>query len=382
MSNSIASYAEFAQRAAGRLEAVYSSIRAALADGATLVRTRIAGLGHYLPERVLTNAELEKMVDTSDQWIRDRTGIEERHIAAPHETSSSLGLAAARMALDHAGVRGEDIDLVIAGTTTPDGLFPSVASLVQDGIGATNAGAFDVNSACVGFLAALSTGFQFVATGASRRVLVIGTEVLSRIVDWHDRSTCVLFADGAGALILEAAEFGGPLGIALHSDGSKKSVLFADGPCGPRDASGAAPAPETFTIHMDGPATFKFAVQAMASSMREALDRARLTVDDIDLLVPHQANLRIIQGTAKALGVPVEKAFVTVHKYGNTSSASIAVALSEAMHTGRLTEGMKVALCAFGGGASWGSLLLEYSRSGIAPVTASAPLVEAHAGRD
>ena len=345
-----------------------------------MIRTRIAGLGHYLPERVLTNADLEKMVETSDQWIRDRTGIEERHIAAPHETSSSLGLAAARMALDHAGIRGADVDLVIAATTTPDGLFPSVASLVQNGIGATNAGAFDINSACVGFLAALSTGFQFVAAGTARRVLVIGSEVLSRIVNWQDRSTCVLFADGAGALVLEAAEFGGPLGIALHSDGSKKTVLFADGPCGPRDADGNAPAPESWTIHMDGPATFKFAVQAMTNSVRETLARAHLGVEDIDLLVPHQANLRIIQGTAKALGVPQEKAFVTVQKCGNTSSASIAIALSEAVHTGRLTEGMRVALCAFGGGLSWGSLLLEYSRSGIAPVATATPLVEAHAG--
>ncbi len=347
-----------------------------------MIRTRIAGLGHYLPERVLTNADLEKMVATSDQWIRDRTGIEERHIAAPHETSSSLGLAAARMALDHAGIRGADIDLVVSATTTPDGLFPSISSLIQDGIGATNAGAFDVNSACVGFLAALSTAFQFVATGAARRVLVVGSEVLSRIVDWHDRTTCVIFGDGAGALVLEAAEFGGPLGIALHSDGSKKAVLFADGPCGARDADGNGPARELWNIHMDGPATFKFAVQAMANSTRETLARAHLSVEDIDLLVPHQANLRIIQGTAKALGMPPEKAFVTVQKYGNTSSASIPVALSEAAHTGRLVEGMKVALCSFGGGLSWGSLLLEYSRSGIAPVASSAPLVEAHAGGD
>jgi 3-oxoacyl-[acyl-carrier-protein] synthase-3 len=350
--------------------------------GATLIRTRIAGLGHYLPERVLTNADLEKLVETSDQWIRDRTGIEERHIAAPQETSSSLGLAAASMALDHAGIRGRDIDLVIGATTTPDGFFPSVASLIQAEIGATNAGAFDVNSACVGFLAALSTGFQFIATGSARRVLVVGSEVLSRIVNWKDRNTCVLFGDAAGALVLEAAEFGGPLGIVLHSDGSKRAVLFADGPCGVRDEQGNPPASELCTIHMDGPATFKFAVQAMTGSVREALERARLTVDDVDLLVPHQANLRIIQGTAKALGVPQEKAFVTVHKYGNTSSASIPVALSEAAHAGRLVDGMRVALCAFGGGLSWGSLLIEYSRSGIAPVAASSSLVEAHAGAD
>jgi 3-oxoacyl-[acyl-carrier-protein] synthase III len=385
LSNSIAAWAESAQRqaraAAGRPGGILDHSRS-LADGATLIRTRIAGLGHYLPERVLTNADLEKLVATSDQWIRDRTGIEERHIAAPEETASSLGLAAARMALDHADIRARDIDLIIGATTTPDGLFPSVASLIQNGIGASNAGAFDVNSACVGFLAGLSTGFQFIATGAARRVLVVGTEVLSRIVNWKDRNTCVLFGDGAGALVLEAAEFGGPLGIVLHSDGSKKAVLYADGPCGPRDSEGNGSSSDSWTIHMDGPATFKFAVQAMTSSTREALDRAHLAVEDIDLLVPHQANLRIIQGTAKALGLPPEKAFVTVHKSGNTSSASIALALSEAAHTGRLTEGMKLALCAFGGGLSWGSLLLEYSRSGVAPVASGASLVEAHAGGD
>ena len=345
-----------------------------------MIRTRIAGLGHYLPERVLTNADIEKMVETSDQWIRDRTGIEERHIAAPDETSSTLGLCAARIALADAGIEGADIDLVIAATTTPDGFFPSVASLIQGGIGASNAGAFDVNSACVGFLAALSTGFQFVATGAAKRVLVVGTEVLSRIVDWQDRNTCVLFGDGAGALVLEAAAFGGPLGFVLHSDGTKKAVLYADGPCGPRDADGNGPAPEQCAIHMDGPATFKFAVHSMASAIREALAKASLDVDDVDLLVPHQANLRIIQGTAKALGVPAEKAFVTVHKYGNTSSASIAVALSEAARAGRLTEGAKVALCAFGGGLAWGSLVIEYSRSGLAPTPSATGLVEAHAG--
>jgi 3-oxoacyl-[acyl-carrier-protein] synthase-3 len=345
-----------------------------------LIRTRIAGLGHYLPERVLTNADLEKMVETSDQWIQDRTGIKERHVAAPHETSSTLGLRAARMALDDAGINPEDIDLVLAATTTPDGMFPSVASLIQDGLGAMNAGAFDINAACVGFLSALSTGFQFVATGASKRVLVVGTEVLSRIVNWQDRGTCVLFGDGAGALVLEAAEFGGPLGFVLHSDGSKKAALFADGPCGPRDADGRGPAAELCYINMDGPAIFKFAVHAMTNSTREALAKANLGVDDIDLLVPHQANLRIIQGTAKALGVPPEKAVVTVHKYGNTSSASIPVALSEAASEGRLAEGARLALCAFGGGLAWGSMLLEYSRTGKAPSPASATLVEASAG--
>ncbi|HET6614727.1 MAG TPA: beta-ketoacyl-ACP synthase III, partial [Dehalococcoidia bacterium] len=291
-----------------------------------LIRTRVAGLGHYLPERIMTNDDLEKMVETSDQWIQERTGIVERHIAAPDQTSSTLATNAARMALERAHLNGEDIDLVIAATTTPDGLFPSVASIVQDRIGAVHAGAFDVNAACVGFLSALAAGSQFVATGAYRRVLVIGTEVLSRIVNWQDRSTCVLFGDGAGAVVLEAADFGGPLGFVLHSDGSKKEALFADGVCGPRDADGNGPPAHLCMINMDGPAIFKFAVQAMTKSTREALDKSGLTIDDVDVLVPHQANLRIIEGTAKHLGIPPEKALVTVDKYGNTSSASIPVA--------------------------------------------------------
>lgn len=335
-----------------------------------MIRTRIAGLGHYLPERVLTNADLERMVATSDQWIQDRTGIRERHIAAPSETSSSLAIEAARMALDDARIDPATLDLVLVATTTPDGFFPSVASIVQDRVGAANAGAFDINAACMGFMSALATGFQFVATGACQRVLVAGTEVLSRIVNWQDRGTCVLFGDGAGALVLEAAEFGGPLGFVLHSDGSKKDALFADGPCGPIDAAGNGPAEVLRYINMDGRAIFKFAVHAMTDSTREALARAQLGVDDVDLLVPHQANLRIIQGTAKALGVPMEKTVVTVDTCGNTSSASIPVALSVAHRAGRLHEGERLALCGFGGGLSWGSMLVEYSRTGVAPSAA------------
>lgn len=332
-----------------------------------MYNVRIAGLGHYLPQRVMTNFELETMVETSDQWIQDRTGIRERRIAAPHETSSSLGLAAARMALDDAGIAPGDLDLVIGATTTPDGLFPSVGSLIQAGLGATKAGAFDINSACVGFMSALATGMQFIAAGGCQRVLVVGTEVLSRIVNWDDRNTCVLFGDAAGAVVLERAEFGGLLGIVLRSDGTKKQQLYAEGPCGPRDEQGHGVSTDEYVIHMDGPAIFKFAVQAMSSAVRDALAQAGLGVDDIDVLVAHQANLRIIQGTAKHLGLPEEKAIVTVQKYGNTSSASIPVTLSEGYREGRLAEGDRVALCAFGGGLSWGSLVLEYSRTGRAP---------------
>jgi 3-oxoacyl-[acyl-carrier-protein] synthase III len=343
-----------------------------------LIRSRIAGVGHYVPSRVLTNEDLERMVDTSDQWIRDRTGIVERRIAAPDETASTLALNAARVALERARMDPADLDLVIAATTTPDGMFPSVASLVQDGLGARRAGAFDVNAACVGFLSALAAGSQFIAGGGAKRVLVAGTEVLSRIVDWEDRGTCVLFGDGAGAVVLEAAEFGGPLGFVLHSDGSKRDALFAEGPCGPRDADGNGPL--SCYINMDGPAIFKFAVHAMTNAVREAAGRASVGIGDIDLLVPHQANLRIIQGTGKALGIPAERTMVNIQRYGNTSSASIPIALSEAYAEGRLHEGDTVVLCAFGGGLAWGSMVLEWSTTGVRPEARRPSYAPASAG--
>src|SRR5581483_4088377 len=249
-----------------------------------VIRTRIAGLGRHVPERILTNADLERMVETSDEWIINRTGIRERRIAAPHETTSTLATAAARRALADANIAAEDLDLVICATTTPDGLFPSVASLVQEAIGARRAGAFDINAACMGFLSALATASQFIAAGSAQRVLVVGAETLSRIVDWTDRSTCVLFGDGAGALVLEAAERGGPLGFVLHSDGGKRDALYAEGPCGPRDDAGKGPL-DCF-IRMDGPAIFKFAVHAMTEAVRETLATARVGSDDIDVLVP------------------------------------------------------------------------------------------------
>jgi 3-oxoacyl-[acyl-carrier-protein] synthase-3 len=344
-----------------------------------LTGTRIAGLGHYLPERVLSNHELERMVDTSDQWIRDRTGIQERRIARNDETSATMGAEAARVAIAEAGWDPATIDLVICATTTPDGLFPATASIIQDRVGAVNAGAFDINAACVGFLSAFATATQFLATGAVRRVLVVGSEVLSRITNWEDRGTCVLFGDAAGALALEASAFGGPLGFVLRSDGGKKSSLFAEGACSARDAAGNAPEQHLCMINMDGPAIFKFAVHAMSSVVREALGKSALGIEDIDMLVPHQANLRIIQGTAKQLGFPAEKALITVHKYGNTSSASIPVALSEAQRAGRLPEGARLALCAFGGGLVWGSMIYQWSTTGVAPAHADAELTPVRA---
>jgi 3-oxoacyl-[acyl-carrier-protein] synthase-3 len=320
---------------------------------------RIAGLGKYLPQRVLTNDDLARMVHTSDQWIRERTGIRERRLVASHETASTMGLDAARRALAVAGIEPDSLDLVLAATTTPDGLFPSVASRIQDGLKAHRAGAFDVNAACTGFLAALATGSQFISTGTCRRVLVVGTEVLSRIIDWTDRATCVLFGDGAGALVLEAADHGGPLGIVLHSDGGGIDMLNAPGPCGRRDLP-----PRPFHVFMDGKPVFKFAVNSIEEAIREALNAAGISPQDIDLFVPHQANLRIINAATRALHIPPEKVMINIHRYGNTSAASIPIALCEAWEEGRLHEGQRVALASFGGGLAWGAVILEWTQVG------------------
>ena len=338
------------------------------------IRARISGVGKYLPERVVTNADLERMVETSDAWIQERTGIRERRRAADHETASSMGLEASRQALAQAQVDPNDLDLIIAASTTPDGMFPAVGSLIQDGLGARHAGAFDINAACVGFVIALQTASQFISSGLYKRVLVVGADVLSRIVDWQDRGTCVLFADGAGAVVLEASDRGGPLSFVLHSDGSGGPVLYAPGPA---SAVGATE-PGDYHIRMDGKHVFKFAVHAMETATREAVAAAGMTVDDIDLLIPHQANLRIINATAKALGLPPERAMVNVDRYGNTSSASIPMALQEACEQGRLKDGDRIVMVAFGGGLVWCAMVLEWTPVG--PVPARAKAAHATAG--
>ncbi len=312
------------------------------------------------------------MVDTSDEWIQDRSGIRERRLASDEETASSMGLEASRQALAMAGAEPESLDLILAATTTPDGLFPAAACLIQDGLNARRAGAFDINAACTGFLAAVATGSQFISTGACQRVLVVGTEVLSRIVDWTDRGTCVIFGDGAGAIVLEAADRGGPLGVVLRSDGSGVTVLNAPGPCGRADL-----APQAFKIFMDGRPVFKFAVTAMEEAVREALRAAHLSPQDIDLFVPHQANLRILNAAARALRIPPEKIMVNIDRYGNTSSASIPIALCEAWEQGRLHDGDRVALASFGGGFAWGAMILEWAPVGPVDHQASAVPVEA-----
>jgi 3-oxoacyl-[acyl-carrier-protein] synthase III len=322
---------------------------------------RIVGVGKYLPRRVLTNAELERMVDTSDEWITERTGIRERRIVAEDETAATMGAAAARMALETAGLTGDRVDLVVCATLSPDGMFPASASLVQSEIGAKGAGAFDVNAACNGFVVALATATQFINAGVYERVLVVGAEAISRIIDFTDRSTCILFGDGAGAALLERADSGGPSAFVLKSDGSGADMLYARGPA-------SAPASflksESYNIVMDGREVFKFAVRSMEDVTRQAMQLAGLTNDDVAWLLPHQANQRIMTAYAKALGFGPERLLSNVDKYGNTSSASIPIALCEAWEEGRLNEGDHLAVSAVGGGLSWGACIIEWTGLG------------------
>jgi 3-oxoacyl-[acyl-carrier-protein] synthase-3 len=325
-----------------------------------MTRARIRGVGRYVPERVLSNQELEHTVNTSDQWIQERTGIQERRIAADLETTSTMAIRAAQAALESAELDASEIDLVIVATSTPDGMFPAAASRVQSGIGASRAGAFDVNAACAGFMAGIATGSQFIAGGGAQRVLVVGSEVMSRIVDWSDRSTCVLFGDGAGAVVLEADETGaGVLSFRLRSDGNGAGLLYVGGPAGPKSKEN-----RDYYIKMNGPQVFRFAVTALEEVVREVLGAAGLDVCDIDLLVPHQANLRIISAAAKSMRLPMDRIVTNVAHYGNTSSASVPIALSEAVEAGRLSEGDRVVLVAFGGGLVWGAMALEWTPLG------------------
>ncbi len=322
-------------------------------------RARIIGAGRYVPARVMTNGDLAELVDTSDEWVVERTGIRERRIAAETESTSTMGAQAALRALESAGLAPADVDLVVCGTATPDGMFPASATLIQEAIGAPAAAAFDVNAACNGFISALSVAAQFVASGQSRTAVVVGSEVFSRIIDWTDRGTCVLFGDGAGAVVLQAAvegEPGGIDGLLLRSDGSQAALLYANGPCTPGDAL----AREAHVV-MNGSAVFKHAVTDMAIAAADVLAQAGLTAAEVDLVVPHQANRRIITALTDRLGVPMEKVFLNLEKYGNTSSASIPIALAEALAEGRLKAGDRVLLAAFGGGLSWGAVTLEWA---------------------
>ncbi|MGA1193171.1 MAG: beta-ketoacyl-ACP synthase III [Kiritimatiellia bacterium] len=327
-------------------------------------RARIAGTGSYVPERVLSNADLEKMVDTSDQWILDRTGISERRIASESETTSAMAVEAAKRALDAAGISGEQIDMIILATITPDMVFPNTACLVQDAIGAKNAVCFDLEAACSGFLYSLDVAKQFVATRKYDTVLVIGAEKISTITDWSDRTMCVLFGDGAGAAVVRPCEDGDGNGLihsVLRSDGALADLLKLPAGGSRIPASNDSVAQGLHYMKMDGREVFKHAVTCMVNASKQILEETGLGVEDIKLIIPHQANMRIIKAISDRLGGDESQYFVNLHRYGNTSAASIIVALDEAVKAGRLQKGDFILLVAFGGGFVWGASLLEWS---------------------
>lgn len=319
--------------------------------------TTIAGTGGYLPEKVLTNAELETLADTSEQWIRERTGVEQRHVAAPHQTTCDLAEAASRRALEAAGVASTDIDLIIVGTTTPDHIFPSVATQLQERLGNYGCAAFDVQAVCTGFVYALSIADQFIRAGNAHRALVVGAETFTRIIDWQDRRTCILFGDGAGAVIVEAADRPGILSSHLHADGRYKELLWV--PAGVSAGYDRACQNAAY-VEMRGSEVFKVAVNTLSRLAQETLQANGLTIDAIDWLIPHQANERIITATAKKLNLPLERVIMTVRTHANTSAASVPLALDTAVRDGRIRRGDTLLLEAFGGGFTWGSVLLKY----------------------
>lgn len=320
-----------------------------------MIYSRIVGTGAHLPERILTNADIEKLVDTSDEWIRDRTGIERRHIAAEGETTVDLAEHAARRALDAANVRPEDVDFIAFGTTTPDLVFPNCGVLLQQRLGARGGPAFSVETACSGFMYALSIADKYVKTGEAKCALVVGAETLSRITDWKDRSTCVLFADGAGAVVLKPAEKPGILSTHLHADGQYKDLLFCKGGV----STGFGDVEPKMAISMVGSDVFKIAVNTLGRAVDEALRANGLGRSDIDWLVPHQANIRIIQATARKLDLPMDRVICTVAYHGNTSAASVPLALDVGIRDGRIKPGQLLVLEAFGGGFTWGSALIR-----------------------
>jgi 3-oxoacyl-[acyl-carrier-protein] synthase III len=318
-----------------------------------LIHSRISGTGSYLPEKILTNFDLEKLVDTTDEWIRTRTGIERRHIAADGETTVDMAEHAARRALDAAGIAPEKVDFIAFGTTTPDLVFPNCGTLLQQRLGCRGVPAFSLETACAGFLYALSVADKYVRCGEARRALVIGSETLSRITDWTDRSTAILFADGAGAVVLEPSETAGILSTHLHSDGHYKDFLY----CASGVSKGFA---EKLVISMTGSEVIKVAVNKLGQVVDETLAANGLDRAALDWLVPHQANIRIIHATARKLEMPLERVIITVQDHGNTSAASVPLALDVAVRDGRIKRGELLLLEAFGGGFTWGSALVRY----------------------
>jgi 3-oxoacyl-[acyl-carrier-protein] synthase-3 len=322
-----------------------------------MIKSRIAGTGRCLPEKVLTNFDLEKMVETTDEWIRTRTGIERRHIAAPDQTTVDLAEGAARAAIEAAGKRPEDVDFIAFGTTTPDFVFPNCGVLLQSRLGIRGCAAFSIETACSGFIYALSIADKYVRAGDARCALVVGAETLSRMTDWNDRQTCVLFGDGAGAVVLTPDSETGIVSTHIHADGTYKDLLFV-----PSGVSKKADPndPTAGFIHMSGNDVFKVAVNTLGRIVDETLEKNGLDKSAIDWLVPHQANIRIIQATARKLEMPMERVIVTVHEHGNTSAASVPMALDVAVRDGRIKRGDLILLEAFGGGFTWGSALVRY----------------------
>jgi 3-oxoacyl-[acyl-carrier-protein] synthase-3 len=321
------------------------------------IYSRIVATGSALPERVLTNADLEKFVETSDEWIRTRTGIRQRHIAADGETTGDLSTLAAQRALDAAGIKASEIDLIVLGTTTPDIIFPSTACLVQHRLGANGCAAFDVNAACSGFVYALGVADKFIKTGASKKALVIGAETLTRMIDWNERETCVLFGDGAGAVVLEGSSEPGIYATCLHADGGHKELLY--NPVGV--SAGFTDEPNHgVRIRMAGREVFKVAVKTLDALVEETLKAAGMDAAQLDWLIPHQANLRIIEATAKRLNMSMEQVIVTVDQHANTSAGSVPLALDHAVRSGKVKRGQNLLLEAFGGGFTWASALLRY----------------------
>jgi 3-oxoacyl-[acyl-carrier-protein] synthase-3 len=321
-----------------------------------MIYSKITGTGSYLPEKILTNKDLEKIVDTTDEWIVDRTGIRERRVAAKGETTGDLCEQAARKALEAAGVDAQDLDLIVVGTTTPDLVFPSTACLLQVRLGAEGCGAFDVNAACTGFMYALSIADQYIRSGTAKKALVVGGETLSRIVDWNDRGTCVLFGDGAGAVIIEASEEPGILSTHIHANGNYGPLLTTDVGISTGFKKGTD---GEIKILMKGNEVFKVAVRTLRRIVDETLAANNMEKSDLDWLIPHQANFRIITATAKKLNMPMDQVIVTVDKHGNTSAGSVPLALDEGVRSGRVKPGQLVLLEAFGGGFTWGSALVR-----------------------
>ncbi len=319
--------------------------------------SRIAGTGRYLPERIMTNADLEKMVDTSDEWIRTRTGVERRHVAGEDELTSDLCVEAAKNAIESAGITAEDIDLIVVGTTSPDLIFPNIATIIQEKLGIHGCPAMALEAACTGFIYALSTADKFVRLGDSKCALVIGAEIITKLIDWTDRTTCVLFGDGAGAVILKPSEEQGIISTHLGADGKYRDLLYY--PVGVSKDLAKAGVGDSRII-MQGNDVFKVAVKTLGKVATETLEANNISQDDLDWLIPHQANLRIIQATAKRLGLPMEKVIVTVQDHGNTSAASVPLALDVSVRDGRVKRGQLVLMEAFGGGFTWGSVLMRY----------------------